>query len=389
MKTILITLVVTALVLCTAIPASAITAIVNNNGGAGQAEDTLCVSFFVTDTIGNISPADSFYVMIFNPWGDSVYAAAYINTAPEIRVTTVGGRKLYRWMEDVADIDGPSPRSGTYAGIIVAVDTLDGPSSARLEQAFTFAFILEPTLAERVKIGDTCTGSDSTKIARAVWNAPHANHLSSGTFGRNLDAQVSGLGAGAGAYSYSLIVWDSTNHQVIPGVNIALRNANQSALIAVGRTDTQGAARFNIDAAQYTAIAVATGYLFDPLASINVGGSGQDTLYGHPFDPGAPSSPSLCRVYGNLHDLTGLAEVGAVVSASLPSGAVRSGARMVSPFAVTTTTDASGYFFLDLFPSESLVPSGAKYEVTITRKDGTILRQRLRIPSETSWRLEW
>ena len=452
------------------------TAIVNNNGGTGQAEDSLCVTFFVTDTIGNFTIADSFYVMIFSPWGDSVYAAAYAGSAAEIKTAVVGGRRFYRWMEDVADIDGSSPRSGTYAGVILAVDTLDGSSSARLDQAFTFSFVLEPTLSERVKIGDTCSNgkpmalvddaitsakiaanavgaseiaadaigsaeinidawldcwssssrtlttdsfvidlssfdaaldndttlvgflragiggggsSDSTSIARWVWNTPQGNHVGAGTFGKYLDAQVSGLGAGSGAYSYSLVYADSSKGEVIPGVNVAVRNLDQSALLAVGQTDTQGKAEFNLNAAGYTVIATATGYLFEPFDTVVIVGAGADTLYGYQFDPGTPMSPWLCRVYGHLYTVSGTTEEGAIVSAMLPSGVARSGNRVVSPFAVTAASDTGGYFAIDLIPSDSLTPSGTKYEFSITRKDGTILRQRVRVPAQASWRLDW
>jgi len=452
------------------------TAIVNNNGGAGQAEDSLCVTFFVTDTIGNLTIADSFYVVIFSPWGDSIYAAAYTGSAAEIKTAVVGGRRFYRWMEDVGDIDGSSPRSGTYAGVILAVDTLDGSSSTRLDQAFTFSFILEPTLQERVKIGDTCSNgkpmalvddaitaakiaanaigaseigndaigsaeinvdawldcwssssrtlttdsfvvdlssfnsaldndttlvgflragiggggsSDSTSIARWVWNTPQANHTGTGTFGKYLDAQVSGLGAGLGAYSYTLVCMDSSTGDVIPGVNVAVRNLDQSALLAVGQTDTQGKAEFNLNAAGYIAITTATGYLFEPFDTVVIAGAGADTLYGYQFDPGAPGSPWLCRVYGHLYTVSGTTEEGAIVSAMLPSGVARSGNRVVSPFATTTASDAGGYFAIDLIPSDSLTPSGMKYEFSITRKDGTILRQRVRVPAQTSWRLDW
>lgn len=460
---------------------SASTAIVNNNGGAGQAEDTLCVTFVVTDSIGNFASADSFYVVIYIPTGDSVYGAAYIGTANEIRVSVIGGisngRRVYRWMEDVADIDGASPRSGTYAGVLIAVDTLDGASSARLDQAIPFSFVLEPTFAERSKIGDTCSngkpmaliddaitaakiaasaigaaeiandaigsaeintdawtdcwgsatrtlttdsfvvdmssinssldddtslvgflrsgiggggnGSDSISIARWVWNTPQGNHVGTGTFGKYLDAQVSGLGTGSGAYSYLLVFVDSSSDLVIPGVNVAVRNAEQSALLAVGQSDTEGHAAFNLNTADYSVVAVATGYLFDPFSVVAVAGSGVDTLYGYPFDPGTPAAPWLCRVYGHLYTVSGTTEEGAIVSAMLPSGVARSGERVVSPFAMTTVSDVNGYFAIDLIPSDSLTPSGTKYEFSITRKDGTILRQRLRVPAETSWRLDW
>lgn len=435
------------------------TAIVNNHSVAGKAEDSLCVTFFVTDTIGNFSAADSFYVVVFSPWGDSVFGASYAGAASEIRGVTVGGRKMYRWLKDVADIDGPSPRSGTYAGVIVAVDTLDGTSAAHLDQAFTFSFVLEPSLGERAKIGDSLLdggitaakfaanaitangvasdawsenwssasrtlttdsfvvdmssfnasldndtslvnflraaarggsgGNDSSSIARWVWNSPHSNHTVSGTFGKYLDAQLSGLGSGSGAYACTLVAYDSVIHQVVPGAALAVRNAQQTSLYAATGTNIEGKSIVNLNSGSFAVIATAPGYLFAAPQTIEVSGPQTDTIFGFRFDPGLPSSPSLCRVFGYIYGVNRQPERNARISTTLPSGVARSGNLVVSPFAVSTTTDTLGYFFLDLIPSDSLVPNNAKYEFSITRSDGTILRQRVKVPASGSWQLTW
>ncbi len=376
---------------------------------------------------------------------------------------------MYRWLKDVADIDGPNPRSGTYAGVIVAVDTLDGASAAHLDQAFTFSFVLEPSFGERARIGDSLPdggitaskfaanaitssviaadaigsseiasdawsenwssatrtlttdsfivdmssfnaaldndtslvnflraaakggagGNDSTSIARWVWNTPHGNHSLSGTFGKYLDAQVSGLGIGSGAYSCSIVAFDSVIHQVVPGVALAVRNAAQSSLYAAASTNVEGKSVVNLNSGDLSVIATAPGYLFSSPQSISVAGPQTDTVFGFRFNPGSPSSPVLCRVYGYIYGLDRRPERNARVSASLPSGVARSGNLVVSPFAVSTTTDTLGYFFLDLIPSDSLVPNNAKYEFSITRTDGTILRQRVKVPATGSWQLTW
>ena len=56
---------------------------------------------------------------------------------------------------------------------------------------------------------------------------------------------------------------------------------------------------------------------------------------------------------------------------------------------VSATTDSTGYFALDLLPSSSLTPSDTKYELTITQSGSTILRQRMLVPNQSSWRLDW
>ena len=97
----------------------------------------------------------------------------------------------------------------------------------------------------------------------------------------------------------------------------------------------------------------------------------------------------MCRVYGFLYNISGIPEPQALVTAQLPSGVVRFSSVIVSPFSVSTTTDSNGYFFFDLIPSDSLIPAGTPYEFTISRTDGTILRQRLTVPDTTQWRLTW
>lgn len=232
-------------------------------------------------------------------------------------------------------------------------------------------------------------GPDSASVARWVWNTPQSSHSTAGTFGKYLDTEVSGLGSGSGTYSVTIIARDSSADQVVPGVSLSVRNLDQSSLIAVGLTDIYGAATFNLDIDTYLVAATAPGYLFDAYDSVEIAGAQTDTLSGYTFDPGAPSSPSLCRVYGHLYGVSGLPQEDVRVAAFLPDGVTRSGTMIVSPFAIETTSDSAGYFYLDLIPSDSLVPIGSSYEFSITRTDGGILRQRLTVPAQSSWRLSW
>ena len=332
----------------------------------------------VTDAVGNFTSADSFYVVVFGPWGDSVFGGSYIGTASEIKAATVGGRKMYRWVKDVSQIDGSTPRPGTYSGVIVAVDTLDGASNAHLDQAFTFSFVLSPSLAERVKIGDSLP-DDGITAAKFASHAITADAVSPDAF----------QPSGSGAFTCWLVAYDSAAHQTIPGVAVAVRSQEQTSLFAVGATGVDGKLAVNLNSGNYSAVATAPGYFFQAPAWFAVAGGMTDTIFGFHFNPGTPSSPSLCRIYGYLFALDRRPEAGAKVSAILPSGVARSGNFVVSPFAVTTTTDSLGYFYLDLIPSDSLVPNNAKYEFSITRSDGTILRQRVRVPAIGSWQLAW
>ncbi len=233
------------------------------------------------------------------------------------------------------------------------------------------------------------SGLDSSTLSGWVWNTPQSNHTTAGTFGKYLDAEISGLGSGSGAYSYQLVTYDSTTSQVIPGTNLAVRNINQSALIATGKSNLLGLATFNLDADSFIIIATSPGYIYQTFDTLIVTGAGIDTVFGDQFDPGSPVSPALCRVYGYLYSVSAVPEKDAVVRAYLPAGVAQSGNLIISPFMVTTTSDSSGYFFLDLIRSDSLVPAATQYDLIIERSDGTIVHKRITVPDSTSWQLDW
>ena len=237
--------------------------------------------------------------------------------------------------------------------------------------------------------GGSGGGNDSISIARWVWNTPHTNHLSDGTFGRFLDVEVSSLAAGSGAWSFTVVAADSSSDQVVPNAIVSIRNLEQTALLAVGTTNALGRAWFNLNSGRYLAIIITPGYVFPAYDTISVFGPGADTVRGYQINPGLPASPSLCRVYGYIFGVSGIPERDIQVTALLPKGVSRAGEWVVSPLAVSAQSDSAGYFFLDLIPSDSLLPSGSSYEISITRPDGTILRKRVTVPPQSNWRLTW
>jgi len=244
------------------------------------------------------------------------------------------------------------------------------------------------TAADSTAYQGSAAGLDSTAVARAVWNAPASNHTTAGTYGVYLDTTVSSFTIGSGAFSTTLVAYDSSNSQAVSGVRVAVWNADQSSLLAVVVTGPGGNTGINLDSGDYVVAATAPGYIFEPYDTIMVSGAAADTIPGYHFDPGSPASPALCRVYGYLYTMEGIAESGARVSAWVPSGVTRHSGIIISPFPVTTTTDDAGYFYLDLIPSSQLL-GAPSYELTINRTDGTILRKRLAVPDSSSWQLTW
>ena len=262
-------------------------------------------------------------------------------------------------------------------------DTIFGRDSGLFDEGYWHK------LASRADSGAVGSDVDSASVAGWIWNTPQSNHIVEGTFGKYLDSEVSGIGIGSGVLSHSIVAYDSSAGQVIPGATVVIRNLDQTSLMAVGATGSDGTVSFNLDAGDYLAVASARAYLFDTYKTITVASGEADTVYGALFDPGAPVSPDLCRVYGFIFDLAGEPETGVTISAALPSGVVKSDGLIVSPGNVSTVTDSEGYFYLDLIPSEKMTPSGTQYEFTIIRPDGAILRQRLTVPDEYNWQLTW
>ncbi len=355
--------------------------IVNNSIDMPSAEDSLSAVFYSLDSLGNPATADSLLLLVSGPSGQIVYRDSMAIGDSRVVCTTVRSRPIYRFCEQVSNIDGAGI-PGAYCLTLLAVRTADD-----LETPQTFGFqVISTELSEQVAaIGET----DSAAVARSVWNTPQDHHTTAGSFGRYLDAEVSGLSFGSGLYARTVVAYDSTSARVIPGVAVVVRNLEQTALLAAGCTDAGGEVAFNLDSDTLILVATGTCYQFEAFDTIAVAGTGVDTLYGEKFDPGTPFSPQLCRVYGWVYLPNGEPEIGAIVTAQLPLGVVRSGQVIVSPRAVTTETDSIGYFYLDLIPSDSLQPPTTMYEMTVSRSDGAILRERLPVPAAPNWRIDW
>ncbi len=154
-------------------------------------------------------------------------------------------------------------------------------------------------------------------------------------------------------------------------------------------TDSYGKVVYATDLDSLVVVASRRNFFADP-DTIGVIETGQvDTLFGYHGTVPSSGSPDLCRLYGFLYDISGNPDTGATVVAWLPGGVCLSDSTIISPFKVEGVSDTTGYFYLDLIPSAKLVPDTTRYEITIRRSDGTILRERVIVPDEESWLLTW
>ncbi len=206
-------------------------------------------------------------------------------------------------------------------------------------------------------------------------------------------ADLTPCGSGNGAIPCTLFVMSaiSSDTVALQGVFLRVYNSAESATAAAGTTDANGRAVFALEESDYHVYAYQAGFEFTPLpetVAVAVGGV-TDTIWGTPFDPGFPATADLCRVYGWVYNLSGDTLNGATVNARIVQSPLRYQNIVISPYDLTTTTDSTGYWRLDLFPSAALTPDTTLYEFTIRFTSGAILRRKLAVPQATEWLLTW
>ncbi|HDS00580.1 MAG TPA: hypothetical protein ENO22_14320 [candidate division Zixibacteria bacterium] len=231
---------------------------------------------------------------------------------------------------------------------------------------------------------------DSAKLyAKAILDTLQ-DGFASQTNQANLDVPVSSCGAGSGAYPCSLYVFSSADSSALQGISLRFMNSSQTATEAVGLSNSEGLVVASLDEAIYRVWAYKAGIEFEGLPdSVNMlAPSTVDTIWGSGFDPGQPVSPELCRIYGWVFDLSGYAIAGVTVMARLNESPVSHDGSVISPYYRTASTDSTGYWYLDLIPSDNLEPV-CEYEIVIYHDSGRIARKSVAVPDQASWELDW
>ncbi|GAB4328013.1 MAG: hypothetical protein Kow0074_23710 [Candidatus Zixiibacteriota bacterium] len=196
-------------------------------------------------------------------------------------------------------------------------------------------------------------------------------------------------GSGPAACTLRVLRTSGVDTTAVAGAAVRVYNSEFSATVAVASTDLNGRAIVYVPPDTVAIIASHPAHtIAAKVIAVDIDGV-SDTIWATAFDPGAPSSPDVCRVYGWVSDLAGDTIVGATVGARITSAPLRYGNVVISPYTVTTVTDSTGYWFLDLIPSSSLTPDTTHYELTIRYPSGAILRQDVTVPDTTEWLLDW
>lgn len=418
-------------------------------GTGSSGEDSVAVSVFITDSLGNPARthADSFFVYVIGPAGDSVVGLAGVASTSGLHIdsmqTALAGW-TYVYAEAVNVIDGAG-RPGTYelcfcakdnspkyidcirqtfqiseghlSGQLVSITTIldsvlavldtvqnqDDWVSSATDQSIADAVWDEDTTGHAaagsfgVMLKDTAayqgnaSGMTAAEVADSVWDEAQNEHASAGSFGSYLDSPVSAAGSplGSGIYPVTIVAYDSGSSQGVPGARICVYDEGVNVLAAQGTSAPDGHVAFNLDPSRYVLSAFAPGYIFAAYDTIDVAGAGDDSVYAFRFDPGNPSAPDLCRVYGFIYGVDGLPLEGVTVGAEIVDGVVRHNSIIISPYKRTATSDTAGYFYFDLIPSDDLTPAGTMYLITASSSSGAILNTQIAVPQSADWQLDW
>ncbi len=196
-------------------------------------------------------------------------------------------------------------------------------------------------------------------------------------------------GGGPVACTLNVLRAHGSDTNAVMDATLRVYNSDETATVAVGTTDLNGRAIFHLPTDVLYVVGAHTSYTITPDTVVVDYDGTSDTLWATAFDPGAPASPNLCRVYGWVIGVAGDTIVDASVHARIIQAPLQYQNVIVSPYPVTTATDSAGFWYLDVIPSSQLTPDTTRYEFTIRYPSGAILRRSVAVPDSTEWLLTW
>ncbi len=324
--------------------------------GNGDA-DSIWVAFTINDTLGNADDADSCWIVrYYNGRAfDSLrlteeYEARDGLYAVPFRAAAGDSLGAYWVHVNAYGVDGRNPHA-TFAYTVVD----GGPAGLSTELAG-----IKDLLVDTVDVA-----RDETKVDYQSTTGPGAVPV----------------------WVHCLNEADSTS---IQGVRLTVRLADGTTKHRA-ISDADGIAGMTLDNTDYDIFATANNFLFDlPAGTLTVDADSlRDTIWGEWFHPGDPGGPSLCRLYGWVHDFSGDVVAGAEVTIRLLGSSIRYDMSTISPYEQTAVSDTVGFWYLDVIPSKNLVPDTTKYELTIRQSSGAIARQHITVPDSAAWLVSW
>lgn len=162
--------------------------------------------------------------------------------------------------------------------------------------------------------------------------------------------------ASSGAYSLTIVTWDSVNSAAIPNATLTIQNTTLTTTLEHGKTNANGLRLFNVpnDSLQVTPYQYR--FTFPGTYKYKISSNTVDTINASPL---ANPEPVTCEVYGYIFRPNSVSKSGITVRASINSNKVKLTRNNIpiSPIWVTDTTDTNGYWTMNLYVSDSLSPA--------------------------------
>lgn len=184
--------------LAAALPVRAAGIVNNSSAGTITPEDSIAVLLKSVDSLGNPVPADSFYVLVIGPKGDSVFSERGTNTGlARIDSVRVGSVTAYIFKAQVSDIDGPGlfgkytlqvyPKKNSPLYITLNLSEFQ-IAGVELSDAFDSAGIAARggifTTGQRDSI---LSALADAVLGNKIWNRPYTTAFTAGSFGDSLN----------------------------------------------------------------------------------------------------------------------------------------------------------------------------------------------------------
>lgn len=188
-----------------------------------------------------------------------------------------------------------------------------------------------------------------------------------------LDAAVSGVSGGSGAYAVLVYAVDTSGtDDTLSGVSVTVQNNTGVAVTSPQTTNTSGYATFNLDGGLYRFLANASPSYTFVTDTHTVAANDSLAVSGYNNTIAVPGSASVATVYGYVYDLSGALDSGVIVSAiRYNQNAVDSVAGVFVSRIAVDTTDATGYFGLDLYRTSAFADTTHGFYLIYGREGGS------------------
>lgn len=191
-----------------------------------------------------------------------------------------------------------------------------------------------------------------------------------------LSDQIDAIMVLLGAHQVTLQLYETGTTTPIADVTVSVKNSDQSLLLGVVETDSNGQATFGRNDGTYKLLCEKSGFTFTTPETLTVAGVDvSQTIYGTAWT--APVAPTVytCIVYGWVKDVDNTALADKTVSAKIGNKPVYySGVGYTAIQSASDTTDDNGYFELTLTRSRYLTAvSGVSGNYTLTIAEAGIV----------------